>query len=190
MLSEGVIVIVRSKLFEYPAAIGPAGPPLSVILYKSPLLNEFEQEERKGISVLSTEEVEVRERSSTYLSCAPDALASINLIKTLVNPSAPIFNVYCWYVVVGPVTDPLVVHVVPFGDVCTFKVHAVVLVLLLYQKDITPGLATKGNLIQSPTPLNVKFVVPVLTGVVPATIEFAVQVPLCVGKEVEKLSYM
>jgi hypothetical protein len=109
---------------------------------------------------------------------------------TLVNPSAPIFNVYCWYVVVGPVTDPLVVHVVPFGDVCTFKVHAVVLLLLLYQKDITPGLATKGNLIQSPTPLNVKFVVPVLIGVVLATIEFAVQVPLCVGREVEKLSYM
>ena len=50
MLSEGVIVIVLFKLFEYPAAIGPAGPPLSVILYKSPLLNEFEQDERKGIS--------------------------------------------------------------------------------------------------------------------------------------------
>lgn len=169
--------MVLSILFEYPADIGPAGPPLSVILYRSPLLNEFEQEERKGISVFSTDEAEVRERSSTYLWCAPDDLPSINLIKTLVNPRDPIFNVYCLYVVVGPVTDPLVVHVVPFGDVCIFKVQAVLLELLLYQKERIPGLVTKGNLIQSPDPLNVKFVVPVLTGLVPATIEFAVQVP-------------
>jgi hypothetical protein len=39
--------------------------------------------------------VEVIDKSSTYLSCAPEDLASINLIKILVRLRAPIFRVYC-----------------------------------------------------------------------------------------------
>jgi hypothetical protein len=62
--------------------------------------------------------------------------------------------VYCAYAAEVEVTDPLVVHVVPSGDVCTFKVHAVVLELLLYQNDKTPGFAICGVLIQSPAALN------------------------------------
>jgi hypothetical protein len=69
-----------------------------------------------------------------------------------------------------------------------FKVQAVEFELRLYQKESIDGLEICGVLTQSPDPLNPIEWVPVLTGAVTTIIEFAVQVPPCVGNVEVKLS--
>ena len=98
--------------------------------------------------------------------------------------------VYCWYTSVGVVVVPLVVQVVPSGEVCMANECDVVLLFLLYQNEKIPGLLINGVRIASLAALKTMLLLPVLGKVVPKVIEVSAQVPPDDGiEEPLKLSY-